>query len=219
MAEEVIETPETPDTSTEAAPVEETPPTPVNYEERYNSLRPEFDRRNQRLSEFEALLNDPNALAARLQELAPEQDPPDDDDEYLYEDPVARQRLAELEARLERNEKAEQADRERGETSAHITSELESLEEEFDDELNQKESDWIGNFALANRDENGKPDVRLAYQTYTELIDGRNAKYVQGKKSPQVKSGPGAAKTVNLDDPREREDYITRRLAEMESPV
>ncbi len=194
------------DTPAAAPEVEDTQPTPVDYRARYENLRPEFDRKSQQLAEYEERL-----AAYEAQQQEPEEE---DGEEYDWEDTVARRELAELRAALAAER--EQANQEKAYVadSEYITSEIETLEKELDDSLDERESNLIGNYAYHNRDENGKPDVRAAYQLYTDGLEARKAKWVKTKRSPKVNSGPAAVDVPDLDNPKQRVEYIDRRMAE-----
>lgn len=212
MSEQDIQTPPVEaDTSIEVAPAGDTQPTPVvDFESRYNNLRPDYDRKSQRLAELEA---------EREQWLASQQEPEEDDgeyEEYDFEDSVARQRLEDLEARIAEREQAETLAAQQAEESAHIDSELEAIEKETQDEFSQEESDWIGNYALAHKDEHGKPDVRLAYKTYIDLIEGRKSKWISTKKAPRPGTGAAAKEEVKLDTSDDRSRYMAQRLEELD---
>jgi hypothetical protein len=158
MAEEPTPTPEVQDTPAPSAPAEDTQTPVVDYQHRYDNLRPEFDRTKQQLREYE------ERLAAYE---AQQQEPEDDEDyEYDYEDSVARRELAEIKALLSEREQQETLERQHTETVAFIDNELEAIEKEFSEELSDSESSWIGNYALVNPDEEGRPDVRRAYEAF-----------------------------------------------------
>jgi hypothetical protein len=210
--QEAPETQDTPAQEDTEAPVEDTPTAPtVDYEQRYNSLRPEFDRTRQQLAEQEARIQQYEERIAQL-----DQQPADDgyyEDGEEFADPVARQQIAHLEAQLRERAEQDTLREQQAAEAAHIDAELDAIESETNDQLTDEESAWIGNYALANRDEHGRPDVRLAYQTYTGLLEGRKSKWVESKRSaPAPASGPGAVEVPDLDDPDALEDHINRRL-------
>ena len=129
MADEAIdEAPETPDTpiadetpAVEAASEAPSTEKAIDWEQRYNSLRPEWDRAKTQLSEYEqyqpliqSLQTDPRATIAALQEQFGDEYEDEDD----YEDPGERA----LRLIQEQQETAaQQAERER----------LEEMEEQY----------------------------------------------------------------------------------------
>lgn len=212
MPEEATPAPEeiqdTPAQETET-PVEDTSPAPVvDYEQRYNNLRPEFDRTKQQLREYEEQLQ-----ALQTQEQAPEDD---EDYEYEYEDSVARQGLERIETLLAERDEQATLERQHAEATSHIDSELTALETEYSEEFSDSEAEWIGTRAYALRDENGKPDVRAAYDAFNKMLEGRKAKWTKTKKAPKVNSGPPAAQIQELDTSQKRADYIDQQIHDRE---
>lgn len=215
-----IEVPErdTPETPVETqAPVEDTPTSPeslIDWEKRYNDLRSFSDRRaNEAQQELQTYEEQLAAIEAQ-------QPPRPYSEEYDYDeedDPLvdhvqkleARQRATEqqLRERIEADTHEQQLEEE----YTYIDSELKAIEEATKDELSEVEANWIGNYAGANRDEHGRPDVRLAYHTYTKLLEDRKQKWVSSKPSGgRPAAGPGAVEVPDLDDPEQREEYLDR---------
>jgi hypothetical protein len=216
MPDENQAAPETPDTppADEAAPTEETQPSPaVDYESRYNNLRPEFDRKAQRLAELEA---------EREQWLQAQQEPEEEGDEYEYdyEDSVARQEIAELKALLaQRDQETQQylaAERE----TAFVNTEIERLEKEQQEvvgEFSDDEWETLGVLSERFRKEDGTPDVDRAFEhLFGKIVKPRREKYVSTKKARKPGSGSAAAQSIDLDDPQVRREYMTKQLIELE---
>lgn len=215
MPEEANPAPQNEDTPTqvvEEAPAEDTPPTPViDWEKRYNDLRPTFD---QTAAERRQLEEEVERLRA-AQPVQPEYDEDDlEDDPYLA-------KLAEIEARLAAKEQqdaqraqAETLKQQREQEYNHIDAELASIETEFSEELSDEEARMLGNYALANRDEHGRPDVRLAYETFNKVFEGRKAKWVDKKRSAPATpaAGPGAVEVPDLSDRKARIAYINEQV-------
>lgn len=206
MTDQVAPDPQNEDTPTqvvEEAPTEDTPAAPViDWEKRYNDLRPTFDQTAQERRQLEEEVE-------RLRAAQQAQPTPDEDDD-LYEDladPVARREIARLEAQqaallqeLKQRHEQETLQQRQQQEYAHIDAELDSIESEFGDELSDEEARMLGNYALANRDEHGRPDVRLAYETFTKVFEGRKAKWIDKKKSAPATpaTGPGAVEVPDL---------------------
>lgn len=211
MTDEVTPAPEeTQDTPTPEAeaPQEETPKPVVDWESRYNNLRPQFDRTNQRLAELEE----------ERQALQAQQPEEEDDEEFLYEDPVARQRLAELEARLAQRDEQDTLARQAAEEKSYIEGSIAALEEELGEEFSDEEFDWLGHRVHAlPKDDEGKPDVRRAYEQYSSMLEARKQKWVEGKKKPsKPASGPGAAQLPDLSSKKGRIAHIDERIAQLQ---
>lgn len=216
------DTPETP-VETEA-PTEDTPSPPaVDYQDRYNNLRPEFDRTKQQLAEErEARERFQQELEQlRTQSVQPDYDDGDFDEDDLA-DPVARRRLAAVEAALveERQLRAQQEaaaaeEAKREQEYTYIDTELETLEKRLGEEFDDDEADWIGNYAGRHRDEHGRPDVGRAYEAFSQILERRKQKWVETKPTggrPAV--GSGAVEVPDLDDPDQRVAYLNQALGD-----
>lgn len=212
MTDEVTPAPETPDTPIEAAPVEDTQPVPVNWKDRYDSIRPEFDRKSQRLAELEA---EREQWLASQQEEEPEYD---DEMEYEFEDSTARRELAEIKALLKERDEQAAASKKQQEDTTHIDDELTALEKEFDDEFTDEEANILGNLALSNRDEHGNPDVRAAYELFfSNVLEGRKQKWTSSKKkASKPAAGPGAVEVPDLSTAEGRIAYANELARQAE---
>lgn len=206
MSEEV-QAPQEEETPVETAPVEDTPSPVVDYEQRYNNLRPEFDRTRQQLRDYEERL------------AAYENSQPDDEPEYEYEyeDPVARQKIAQLEALIQQQQDETRQQREAQERINHISQEIQTLEKEVGDEFTDEEFDLLGQISANTLDEDGNPDVRVAYEKFSKILDGRRSKWVSTKKAPKVSAGPPAAEIPDLDNPGKRAEYFEQRMKDIEA--
>ena len=194
------------DTPTPEAPVEDTPL--VDYEARYNNLRPEFDRRSQQLREYE------ERLAAYEQA---QQEPEDDYEDFEYEDQVARQEIAQLKALLSKQQEDTRKQQEAEQERKFIENNIELLEKEQEEEFSDDEFEALGIFAERYRDEEGKPDIARAYEhLFGKIVKPRREKYVSTKKASRPRSGAAAAQSIDLDDPKARREYMTQKLVELE---
>lgn len=200
------------DTPTESAPVEDTQTPVVDWEQRYTHLRPEFDRTKQQLRELE---EEREQLLAAQQQAQPEFD-----DEYVdYDDRIDRlealisqqdQRWQEHQDTLAQEQQAELE-------TQFVNDNIETLEKEIDEEFTDEEWNTIGILSERYRDEEGRPDVRFAYeQLFGKIVNPRREKYVTTKKSPKVNSGPAAAQSIDLDDPKTRREYLNQKFRELE---
>ena len=176
----------------------------VDYRNRYDNLRQEFTRKSQRLAELEA----------RLAEQESQYEEDDDDlggyEEYS-EDEFRRLARKEAEALLSARDRREaelQADED------YINAEIAALEKSLKEDFDEKEWQHLGDTAWKLRDENGRPDVKRAYEDFTGLFEARKKKWVSGKRSARPTSGPGAAELVDLDDSQQRAAFIDRIYSE-----
>lgn len=202
---------ETPDVN-ESGPESGTPadqPQDINWEQRYNDLRPEFDRRAQEVSEYRQLHEilagnaGPEARAEALSALGVELQ---DDDSYENEnddDP---------EARLERVEQALEQQKAEAERSARQSAEddflvegIEALEGHAGREFTEQEITVLADVARANRDEHGVPDLEKAYSHLEGLLKASKESWIASKKvSRSPGSGIAASEAVDLNDPEAR---------------
>src|SRR5436305_4426069 len=168
--EEVQETPSTP--AAETAPVEGKPaegqeqqePT-VDWEQRYNSLRPEYDRSNQLLAAARGEHGPEQQIEALRQLGVNVQQEEAEKEEDPFEDPGERtqREVAEIREQLQEREEAEQwAEFEQLETS-FVKETLDQLEGDESVKLSDQERKWIETQGKANRLETGEPNLKGAF--------------------------------------------------------
>ena len=222
MADEAIdEAPETPDTpiadetpAVEAASEAPSTEKAIDWEQRYNSLRPEWDRAKTQLSEYEqyqpliqSLQTDPVATIRALQEQFGDEYEEEDD----YEDPGERA----LRLIQEQQETAaQQAERERLEEmeEQYVGEGIDALAERDNVELSDHAQAVI--YALATNDalrgENGRPDVEAAYDALRAFEKEVRDNYVASKKSPRIPSGRPGEKSPDLSNDEERVNLLAQ---------
>ena len=210
--DEAPETPETPEA--EGTPSEpETPEAPsseqsIDWEKRYNDLRPEWDRTKTQLTEIEpylpliqSLQNDPQGTIRALLEQYGDEYEEDD----AFEDPGERA-LRMLQEQQETAQPA--AERER----------LEEMEEQYVgegiDELAKRDNVELSDhaqavvYALATHDslrgDDGRPDVEAAYDALRAFEKEVRDNYVASKKAPRIPSGRPGEKSPDLSNDEER---------------
>lgn len=210
-----VEEQETPSSAAveETKPAEEAPAATDNWEQRYNDLRPEFDRRNALLTAAEGQQG-PEAQAQALRqlgvevEMAEEQQEEDDP----FEDPTER-----LEKRLEAQEQ-KFAQREEAENQAHfeqleanyITSTLGEIAGNEGVKLSDTEKKIIKNNALANRLEDGRPDLQGAFDDLKGIKSAAAEEYRASKDTPVPPIGSAGEDKLDLRDPKAKRDFIQR---------
>lgn len=213
----VEETPQ--DTSTEAAveetkPADDVTPSTDNWEQRYNDLRPEFDRRNALLTAAEGHQG-PEAQAQALRQLGvevdfEEEEEPEEDETWVDPD----ERFDRLEKRLaERDEEAEAADFAARE-EAWLDNALTEVEAKEGLKLSQAETKIVLDIALANRNpQNGEPNVQGAVEALKESWTERQANYRASKKSPAAPVGSTGEAKVDFSNDKERRKFMAEDLA------
>lgn len=198
----------------------------VDYEQRYNDLRSEFDRRNQQYAEaerFSQALSGAAGPEAQAQALAAYGIELDDDeiddlaDELDEFDPDAR--IDRLEAQLEEQEllrvEAEAVEAE----NEYLAEGIEALQNQEGREFSEQEISALASIARANPDEDGWPDLELAHAHMSNLIQDRQSAWLESKKaSRRPGSGVAAEKAVDLDDDEARVQWMADRIeaAEMD---
>lgn len=196
----------------------------IDFEQRYNDLRSEFDRRNQQYSEAEQLqaaLSGQAGPEVQAQVLAAfgielEDDQVDELADLGEYDPDAR--IDRLEAILaEREAMEEEAAYEEAEVD-YLTEGIEALEQSEGREFSDQEIAILASVARANPDGNGAPDLQLAHAHLTELLNDRQSAWVESKKaSRRPGSGIAAGKAADLDNEEARVQFIADRIAAAEA--
>ena len=194
----------------------------IDFEQRYNDLRSEFDRRNQQYSEAEQLqaaLSGAAGPEAQAQVLAAfgielEDEQPDEFDDLDDFDPDAR--IDRLEAMLEEQQMAAQEEAMAEAEVEYLTEGIERLEQQEGREFSDQEIATLASIARANPDENGVPDLEAAHAHLTELIQDRQSAWVQSKKAKRPGSGIAADRAVDLDNEEARIQFMADRLAAAE---
>lgn len=222
--EDTPEAPEGAAPEAEGTPAEESQ---VDFEKRYNDLRPEFDRTRQQLSEYSTWAQDlaepespPDALHAlgyTDEEIAQamgwdfEEDKTEGDEEYV--DP--EDRVAALEEYLAQQREAQEAEKAEAELAdleeAYLEQELGRLEEEHG-ELTEAEAEAIAGLAAAYPDENGLPDYQGAYETFTGATQASRQRYLDSKKAASIGRGTAGSEKVDMNDENERVKYAASIL-------
>lgn len=183
--EQTSGTPTSPATSENGAPAAEpnadngsqTGSPETDYKQRYEDVRPEYDRTRSVLADIEGR-NGPEVQARALQqyahiELDEENEEPELEDEFDLRDPIeeidkVRQELA------ERDEAARSAEEDRLEEQ-YCDSQIGALEDSENFKLSDEEYDFVVNRALANRDpHDGKPDIEGSFKAFKQSILSRN---------------------------------------------
>jgi hypothetical protein len=203
------------DESAEEGGFDESPD--IDFEQRYNDLRPEFDRRSQALSQAEQMqealsgMAGPEAQAQALMSLGIELE--DDQDDYDYEDENPDARLDRLEQTIEEQQAM-------AEQEAYIEAEqnflvegIEALEEREGREFSEQEVAILASVARANRLDDGTPDLSLANDHLTDLLTERQKSWIESKRGGRRPgSGMAAGKAVDLNDPEARVQFMADRI-------
>lgn len=216
---------ESQDTPIEAASTEEKPADvpAVDWEQRYNSLRPEYDRSNQLLA---AARGDhgPDAQMQALQQLGVElQQEAEEEDEF--EDPydtLARRQEA-LEQKLQAREEAEQRSEMEKLERQLVDDGLKELEKGHKLQLSKEEKAWVVNNALANRHEfQGIDDLKAALTSAFDAHMGFQKtayeRYLASKKETDTAPvGAVGEESIDLSNPKQKLDWMAKEYARISS--
>lgn len=199
------------DTPAQSAPPG-TPDAPeINWQKRYEDLRPQFDRTNQQLAQ----LNDEAYQRQLMAEWG-----------YEVEDPEPTQETeseyAERLARLEQAEEARQAQAQQDAQLQQITSSVDEQFKQTAPDLDPQTREWVTTRAL-NMDprDDGMPNIAGAYQDFQAWEAERQKQWEQDRKrprSPQIPPGGQAGTDApNLDDREARRTWMAEQLAAREN--
>lgn len=184
----------------------------IDWEKRHRDTQAELTRQSQARAELERRLSDPNEFQRLLAEKGYElgdEDELEDDDEFA--DPQER-RIARLESQLAQRTQAEQQAQIEQQTNAFISGEIDRIMQAENVELDDEDIQLVGDTSLLVRDGQGRPDVEAAFKRLQDRDERQKQKWLESKKATAPASGPGAARTVDLDDPEERANWIDRML-------
>lgn len=192
----------------------------IDFEQRYNDLRSEFDRRNQQYSQaeqFQMALSgqagpEAQAEALRRYGIELEGDEADQFDELDEFDPDAR--IDRLEAMLEQQQAAAEQEAFVEAETEYLTEGIEALEQSSGREFSDQEIAVLASVARANPDEQGLPDLQLAHAHLADLLKDRQSAWVESKKAARRPgSGIAADKAADLDNDEARVQFIADRIA------
>lgn len=220
MPDEATPTPEeTQDTSTsstaaveETTPAKEVPASTDNWEQRYNDLRPEFDRKNQLLSAAEGH-HGTEAQAAALRQLGvevEEQQAEEKDDTWVDPD----ERIDDLEAKLAQREEAEEEAQWAQREESFIDTTLSEIESKEGVTLSKAETKFVVTNALSNRDPNsGEPNLQGAFDDLKGIKSAARDEYLASKKSPAAPIGTAGEEKVDFSNAEARRKFMAEDLA------
>lgn len=215
---------ETPDAATEAASDEQQ--AVVDWEKRYNDLRPEFDRTTQEAAQYRRLIEglnheDPDTRQAAAEALGiefvdtddtPEEE--DDSDDDLYADPVARRRLEAIEQRFAEQEQARQEAAEQ----ARVDAAMAQVNEQMTGLGLSSEDDQalvLGVALQLPHTPEGLPDIQAAYDRLVARDNERMKSWASSKRGAHVSPvGTSGTQVPDLDDPEQRVAWMAAQLAE-----
>jgi len=216
QAEDVSQT--TDATSTTGAPADESTdskPTETtdNYEQRYNDMRSEFDRRGTLLAQARGE-HGPEAQVQALQQLGVNVQQEAEEQEDPFEDPEERNQreIAEIREQLQQREEAEEwAEFEQLE-KGFVKETLGGLEGDENVKLSDKERTWIETQAKANRLESGEPNLKGAFDDLKGIKSAARDEYLASKKAPKAPAGAVGEEKIDLSDKEKRNKWMAEQI-------
>lgn len=202
------------DAASQETPAEQQPT--VDWEQRYNSLRPEFDRSNQLLAAArgdhgpEAQMQALHQLGVDVQQEAEEEDE--------FEDPydALMRRQESLEQKVLAREEAEQQAELQKQEKQLVDEGLAKLEKDGKVQLSKQEKAWITNNALADRSQFESIDdlnaaLRAAFDAHMGFQKSAYERYLASKKETDMAPvGAVGEESIDLSDPRKKLDWMTK---------
>jgi hypothetical protein len=195
--------------SEEEKPAEEAPAGTDNWEQRYNDLRPEFDRRNALLTAAEGQQG-PEAQAQALRQLGVDVQMEEEAEEAEPEWVDPDQRIDQLEARLTQREEKEQQDHFAQLEDQYIKSTLGEIEGKENSKLSEAETRVVRNAALANRLDDGRPDLQGAFDDLKGIKSAAAEEYRASKNTPSPPVGSAGEEKFDPRDPKARRAFIQK---------
>lgn len=180
---------------------EDSTPT-TDYESRYKELQAEYTRTTQALSALQGHQG-PEAQAQILQALGLELEdvePDLDDDEYSDPD----ERIARIEAQLAERDQRTQAEQAAAQEQDWLAENLDALEKREGAQLSDEEVELVIANALANRLDDGQPNIDGAFKALRAAQAAYQKSYVESKKAPKVPIGTEGDQKIDLSDTNAR---------------
>jgi chromosome segregation ATPase len=199
------------DTPEPSAPDSGTPEPQINWQKRYEDLRPQFDRTNQQLNDPEYQRQLMAQWGYEVEDAQPEQEWVDPTDEL-------RQELNELKQWRDQRTQAEQEQEQLQRITASVDDQFKAAQADLDPATRE----WVTTRAL-NMDprEDGMPDIAGALEAYGAWVEGQQQKWEEQRRKPRAPKIPSGGQegtsAPNLDDRQARRDWMAEQLAARES--
>lgn len=188
-----------------------------NWKQSYDELRSKFNERDQefaQLRQFRESLSDPGRQAEILREFGIElADDPTPQYEEDLDDVEALKREVES---LKTNWSQEQTKRQQQEAYeafvGDFTDQVEQIEQADGRELSDAEIKILFDRAEASLYRGEQNRVEDLYKDLKALRGDVESEIIESKKAPRVQSGRSASKQPDLDNEKERHDYLLARM-------
>lgn len=217
--DEVQDTPTPDETAPEnGKPVEQEQEPTVDWEQRYESLRPEYDRNNQLLAAARGE-HGPEAQIEALQALGVDVEQEEAEESDEFEDPydALERRQAALEQQIqERDEAAQEAEFQELEKQ-FIDATLDEIQGAENVTLSAQEKKWVETQAKANRLETGEPNLKGAFDDLKGIKSAARDEYLASKKAPKAPAGAVGEEKIDLSS--KNKDKRNKWMAEQIAPA
>jgi hypothetical protein len=185
----------------------------VDWEKRYNDLRPHADRTSQEAAEYrqkveayEALYSeDPDAQRNAAEYLGlelPAEEPQE------YDDPFQsfEQKLASLEAKLAAKDQAEQVSQQEAALLDNVEEQFSTLESKEKIQLSDDDIEVVTALAMQMPGDNGAPNIEAAYKRLLGYTAEKATSLAAAKRASQAPSGEFRDKEYDFRDPKQRHE-------------
>jgi hypothetical protein len=199
-----------PETTPPAESPEDSTPT-VDYQQRYESLVPEYTRGQQMLA---ALRGDhgPEVQAQAFDQIGVEVEAAEQEEEgEEWSDP--EERINQLEQKIAEREEAEEFDRRTRQEEAYIGETLDALESKANVKLTDKQVRLVVNDALANREEDGRPNLEGSMDDLLGIKSEAAEEYRASKKASVPPAGSVGEEKIDFRDPDARRKFMADDFA------
>jgi hypothetical protein len=206
-----LEDPQAPIVDTpESAPDHGTPEPQINWQKRYEDLRPQFDRTNQQLAQ----LNDEEGRKQLMAQWGYEVEDAPPEQEWVDPNQEVLQKLQELEDWKNQRTQAEQEAEQLQRLSANVDDQFRVAAPDIDKETRE----WVTTRAL-NMDprEDGMPDIAGALEAYGAWVEGQQKQWEEQRRKPRApripSGGQEGTSAPDLSDREQRRAYMAEQYA------
>lgn len=209
VVEDSQSTPDTQGDSESGAPATEAPDSP-DYQQRYESQQGALTQAQQEAAEYRRIVEgarqgDPQALELLGIELQDEEGL--EDDEYV--DPT-EQKLTQIEEYLTGQQREAEARQLQEAETQWIGDQLKAAEKEAGLELSEQQVRFVTGAALADRGEDGAPNVAGAFKDFQAALEADREAYLKSKKAPKAPVGGPGEEKIDLSNDDDRKAAMAR---------
>jgi hypothetical protein len=197
------------DTPEPSAPDHGTPEPQINWQKRYEDLRPQFDRTNQQLAQ----LNDEEYRKQLMAQWGYEVEDAPPEQEWVDPTDELRQELNELKQWRDQRTQAEQEQEQLQRITASVDDQFKAAQADLDPATRE----WVTTRAL-NMDprEDGMPDIAGALEAYGAWVEGQQKQWEEARRKPRApripSGGQEGTSAPDLNDREARRAHMAEQL-------